>query len=149
MGLLYTPIRRLEGITCWVCEDPEGIYDFINREIRREWEEDARFERRDPAQDEWLTTLTKRKWRLETLDLAQINLNPDITNYVDTKRRYNFSESLAKRRKELQESIKMYAAVIWPLVIRREDMQLVDGYCRYDTLRAMKVSKTYAYVGSL
>jgi hypothetical protein len=35
------------------------------------------------------------------------------------------------------------------LVIRREDMQLVDGYCRYDTLRAMKVSKTYAYVGSL
>jgi hypothetical protein len=149
MGLLNTPIRRLEGITHWVCEDPEGIYDFINREIRREWEEDARFERRDPAQDEWLTTLTNRKWRLETLDLAQINLNPDITNYVDTKRRWNFSESLTKRRKELQESIKMYAAVIWPLVIRREDMQLVDGYCRYDTLRAMEVSKTYAYVGSL
>lgn len=46
-SLLLTPIRRLEGVTYWVIEDPEGIHDYINTEIRKEWEEDVRREHRD------------------------------------------------------------------------------------------------------
>ena len=46
-----TPVRRLEGITYWVIEDPEGIYDFINKEVRKEWEEDAESEGREPQED--------------------------------------------------------------------------------------------------
>jgi hypothetical protein len=148
-AVLNTPIRRLEGITYWVIEDKEGIFDFVNKEIRREWEEDARSEHRDPEQDEWLATLAKRKWELQILDLNQIKLNPDIVNYADAKTGYVFSDNLAKRRKELQESIEAYAAIIWPLIVRKDDMQLVDGYCRFETLRNTKVSKTYAYMGSL
>jgi len=36
-----------------------------------------------------------------------------------------------------------------PLIVREEDMQLVDGYCRYATLKAVNVSRIYVYVGAL
>jgi hypothetical protein len=44
-------IRRLEGITYWVIDDPKAIFDFINTEVRKEWEADARSEHRDPKDD--------------------------------------------------------------------------------------------------
>jgi hypothetical protein len=146
---LSTPTRRLEGITYWVIEGSEGIHDFINTEIRKEWETDAASEHRDPKNDPWLRSLSKRKWSLETLETARIKLNPDIMNYVDVERGYVFSESLAKRSQELQKSIEMGDLAIWPLIVRKEDTQLVDGYCRYATLKAMEVPRTYAYVGVL
>jgi len=146
---LKTPIRRLNGITYWVIEDSDGIYDFINTEIRKEWEADARSEGRDPHEDPWLKTLSKRKWSLKIADINRIKLNSDIMNYVDSKSSYNFSESLAKRQEELRCEIETYSVVIWPLIVRREDWVLVDGYCRYTTLRAMNVRRTYAYVGAL
>ena len=143
------PVRRLEGITYWVIEDPEGIYDFINREIRKEWEADARSERREPQEDPWLKTLSKRKWSLEITEIGRVKLNPKIMNYGDSKRGYSFSESLLKRSDELKESIKRYALVIWPVIVRNEDFMLVDGYCRYTALRMMNIKRIYAYVGTL
>jgi len=143
------PVRRLEGITYWVIEDPEGIYDFINREIRKEWEADARSERREPQEDPWLKTLSKRKWSLEITEIGRVKLNPKIMNYGDSKRGYSFSESLSKRSDELKESIKRYALVIWPVIVRNEDFMLVDGYCRYTALRMMNIKRIYAYVGTL
>lgn len=146
---LMTPIRRLDGITYWVIQNPDGIYDFVNREIRKEWEADARFEGRDPNQDLWLRTLSKRKWSLEIIEISQIKLNPDIMNYVDSKSGYKFSEALATRSDELKQSIERYGLVIWPAIVRKEDSMLVDGYCRYTALRAMNVRRIYAYVGTL
>jgi len=146
---LRTPIRRLDGITYWVIEDPEGVYDFINKEIRKEWEADARSEGRDPQRDPWLKTLSKRKWSLEIMKLGRIRLNPNVMNHVDSKSGYIFSESLAKRSDELLQCIKTYGLVIWPLIVRKEDCQLVDGYCRYTALKAMNVSRIYTYVGAL
>ncbi len=61
---METPIRRLDGITYWVIENPEAIYDFIDTEIRKEWTEDARSEHRDTADDEWLKTLVAAKMEL-------------------------------------------------------------------------------------
>ncbi len=145
----YTPIRRLDEITYWVIEGPEGICDFINKEIRTEWEADARFEGRDPNEDPWLETLSKRKWRLEIMGLDRIKLNPRIMNYVDHKRGYVFSESLAKRSDDLRGSIKEYSQVIWPVIVRKEDSMLVDGYCRYTALRMMNIHRIYAYLGTL
>jgi len=144
-----TPIHRLEGITYWVIEDPDGIYDFINTEIRKEWEVDAEFERRDPRRDQWLNTLSNRRWTLEILKTSRIQLNPAIMKYSDMKRNYVFSKELAKRTAELRQGIETYAMVIWPLIVRMEDRVLVDGYCRYTTLKAMNIKRTYAYVGSL
>ena len=52
-----TPIRRLEDTTYWVIEDSAAINDFVNTEIRREWEEDARNEYKDPEEDEGIQTI--------------------------------------------------------------------------------------------
>jgi hypothetical protein len=144
-----TPIRRLEGISYWVIDDPGAIYDFVNSEIRKEWEADAKSEHRDPKDDPWLTTLTRRNWHLEMTDIAKIKLDPAIMNYVDPERGYVFSKSLEKRSAELRRNIELGGVVLSPLIVREEDTQLVDGYCRFTTLKAMNVSRIYTYVGSL
>ena len=146
---MKTPIRRLDGVTYWVIEDPDGIRDFVNNELRREWEEDARSEDRDPRKDAWLETLSKRRWSLRTIEIDRIKLNLGIMNYKDVERGYVFQESLAKRSQELIETVERFAAVIWPLVVKEEGFMLVDGYCRYTMLGALKASRTYAYVGSI
>jgi len=142
-----TPIRRLEGISYWVIEDAGAIYDFINNEIRREWEEDARSERRDPEEDEWLRNLSSRKWTLEIREITEVRLNPNTMNYIDEETGYVFQRSLTRRRKQLQREIQNFGVVIWPLIVRAEDLQLIDGYCRYTVLKEMNVSHVYAYVG--
>jgi hypothetical protein len=149
MKSLNTPLRRLDGITYRGIEDPDGIRDYVNKEIRKEWETDARQEHREPENDPWLRTLSKRKWSLQIIDMKRIKLNPAIMKYVDPQRGYVFSERLEERSRQLQESIRIAGSVIWPLIVRKKDMQLVDGYCRYSTLRAMGMSTTYAYVGTL
>jgi hypothetical protein len=65
MKSLNTPLRRLDGIAYWVIEDPDDIRDHINKEIRKEWETDARQEHHEPENDPWLKTLSKRKWSLQ------------------------------------------------------------------------------------
>jgi hypothetical protein len=146
---LATPIRRLEGVTYWVIENPDAIHDFINTEVRKEWEADAKSEHRDPKDDPWLMALTRRKWHLEIMDITRIKLDPDIMSYVDPERGYVFSKSLEKRSAELRHNIDVMAVVLSPLIIRNEGTQLVDGYCRYAALKGMSVSRIYTYVGSL
>ena len=148
MQRFSTPIRRLEGVTYWVIVDPDGIYDFINNEIRKEWEADARSEGRNPQDDLWLQTLPKRRWSLEIVPIAHIKPNPAIMSYVDSKSGYNFQEHLIKRSCELKAGIQEYSTVIWPIIVRKENLMLVDGYCRYATLKAVGVSKTYTYTGT-
>ena len=42
-----------------------------------------------------------------------------------------------------------YGAVVPPVIVRKEDLVLIDGYCRYRALKLKNVLKTYAYVGTL
>jgi hypothetical protein len=146
---LITPIRRLEGISYWVIEDPEAIKDYINTEIRKEWEYDVKSTPNDPASGPWLATLSKRDWRLVALKTSGVSVDQEMINYVDSKTGYNFAERLAQRRQELRKGLELWARVIWPIVVRKEDMQVLDGYCRYTTLKEMGVQRVYAYLGSL
>lgn len=146
---MNTPLRRLEGISYWVIEDPVSIQDFINTEVRKEWKIDVRSLPGDPAGGDWLPTLSHRKWRLEVIRTDQVKLDDHIMNFADPNTGYNFAQSLAKRRQQLRHAIEAYGTVIWPIIIRKEDAQVLDGYCRLTTLREMKVSRTYAYSGSL
>jgi len=132
-----------------VIEDPEAISDFIKNEIRREWEADARSEGRDPKDDPWLKALSKRRWALKEVRINRIKLDPRIMNYRDVKSGHVFVDSLAKRSQELREAIDGYALVIWPVIVKKENLMLVDGYCRYATLKAMNISRIYAYVGAM
>jgi len=142
-------IRRLEGITYWVIEDPTEIHDFINNEVHKEWEEDVKFEGREPDGDLWLKVLSKYKWQLAVTEIDKVKLNPSIMNLVDHRRGYVFTDELAKRSDELRICIEKYRVVIWPIIIRKEDFTLMDGYCRYTSLKNMGVKRIYAYVGTL
>jgi len=83
------------------------------------------------------------------MDISQIKLDPEIMNYKDPDTDYVFSQSLDKRCSELRQSIKLSGLALPPLVVRKEDRQLVDGYCRYNTLKSMNITRIYAYVGTL
>lgn len=132
-----TVLRRLQGITYWVTKDPDEIRDFINTNLRQEWEADLKEEGRNVGEDDWLRTLSRRRWRLEVVEAVKVVLNPEIMNFVDQRRNYSFQASLAKRRKELRTVLDTFGGVIWPVVVR-DDMVLVDGYCRFTTLREME-----------
>ena len=75
-------------------------------------------------------------------------MNQEIMNFVDQRRNYSFQASLARRREELRTVLETFGGVTWPVVVR-DDMVLVDGYCRFTTLREMDISQVYAYVGAL
>ena len=83
------------------------------------------------------------------MDITRVKPDPNIMNYVNPERGYVFSKSLEKRSAELRHNMEAGAVVLSPLIVRKEDTQLVDGYCRYSTLKAMGVPRTYTYVGSL
>lgn len=141
---MASPIRRLDGITYWVIDDPIDIYDFMNTQLRLEWIGDAADEGRRPEEDMWLKDLSKRKWQLEILDLNEINSNP----YEFVPRTgYNFEERLSQRAMVLRRAMEKYGSVIWPVTVRGEDLQLVDGFCRFTTLKEMDITRLYAYVG--
>ncbi len=146
---MNTPIRRLEGISYWIIEDPEAIRDYVNTEIRKEWEHDVKSIPNDPASGAWLATLSKRNWRLEILKTSEVSLDQRMMAYVDSKTGYDFVERLAQRRLDLRKGLELWGRVIWPIIVRREDMQVLDGYCRFTTLEEMGVQRVYVYLGNL
>ncbi|MCJ7455749.1 hypothetical protein MUP07_03270 [Candidatus Bathyarchaeota archaeon] len=96
-----------------------------------------------------MTTLASRKWVLEILETDRIALKRSIVNYVDSQTRRSFMNDLPKRSRELRQTIQKFSAVIPPVIVKCEGLQLYDGYCRYAPLKDMKVSRLYAYVGAL
>lgn len=130
-------------------ENPEDILAFIDGEVRREWESDIRERGEDPRGSAWLKSLTGRKWELKSINLKDVKLSPRIMEYVDVKAGYNFRECLVNRTEELKRAMTEKNAAIWPLVLRGEDLRLMDGYCRYHALGDFGVREVYAYTGRL
>ena len=143
-----TTVRWLHSIEYRVFEDPDDIHDFINTEVRRELEADLGSMGRDPRDDALLNSLPKRKWRLETVPLGEVRLNPLIMNSSDTRTGRKFTERLEERRSELTKALEIHGTIIWPIILLREESLLVDGYCRHSTLLEMDIPETYAYVGT-
>jgi hypothetical protein len=136
-------LRRLQGITYWVINDPDEVYRFINSNVRGEWERDNQKDGVDSRRDEWLVSLPRRKWRLRILETSRIRLDPStIASEVFTTR-------LEQRSEEMRRNISEYHIAIWPLVIRGEDFELRDGYCRLAALKSLRINKVMSYVGSL
>jgi hypothetical protein len=134
-------LRRVEGVTYWVLNNPREIGGFINSNIRGEWERDNLSDGVDSDTDDWLLTLPKRTWRLRILDIAKITLDPSMMA------RESFVKQLEKRSNEMRRSLSEYHIVIWPVVLRGEDYRLKDGYCRFTTLKKMGIGRILAYVG--
>lgn len=141
-------LRELEGITYWVIEEPSEITELVNKHIRKEWESDIA-EQEDHEEGRWLESLGSRNWVLSTVELESIKLSNQVMDYVNSRTGYNFRKRLEERRRALERDIDRFGAVIRPVVIRGEDSQLMDGYCRYHVLTSRNVGRTYAYIGSL
>jgi len=62
---------------------------------------------------------------------GKIKLSVDVMDYVNEETGYSFRTRLEERKRILEREIDRFGAVIRPLVVRAEDMQLMDGYCRY------------------
>ena len=142
-------VRRLDGISYWVIENPTEIADYVTVNLRREWEADLRTEGKDPDGNDWLRTLAKRTWSLNIAEVSGIKLNQELMNYVDRRTGYDFAKRLQERQNQLKEEIEISGRVIPPVILRAEDNQLMDGYCRHSTLKEMGITSVYAYVGSL
>ena len=142
-------MRRLDGVSYWVTEDPVEIFEFVNANIGREWESDSKSEGKDPKGSEWLQNLASRKWRLEVVGIDQVKLNEELMHYSDSMTGYDFAARLQERGRVLVRDIKDYERVLPPVILRAEDNQLMDGYCRYSTLKNMGLKNIYAYVGNL
>ncbi len=136
-------LRSVQGVTYWVLEDGEEVRQFINRNVRAEWERDNLTDGVDSSADPWLRSLRRRRWALKTVRVDAVRLDPQ------TVARAGFTRRLEERSRELRRSVEDYGAVIWPFVVRGEDAELKDGYCRLATLRRMGVTETMAYVGVL
>ena len=140
-------LRRLQGVSYWIIEDPRTIYEFINTNVRLEWESDVRDAGGIIEGDEWLQALSRRRWTLEVLRLGEVRQDPVVVSYKDEAKGYDFQLSLEKRRTILQNGLKS-GAVIWPLVVDETSM-LRDGYCRYSTLVSLGVSEAHCYVATV
>ncbi len=136
------PLRKIECVTYWVIEDPGQIRKFVNTNIRREWLKDAEDDDVDPEYEPWLRSLSKLRWSIKTVKLAEIRLNPLMMN------RRSFIARLEERSSQLRRGIELYGQVIWPIILSGEDSLLKDGYCRYTTLKQMNIRRTLAYIGS-
>lgn len=131
----------MQGITYWVLNDPKEIRGFINSNVRQEWERDNLTDGVDSDADDWLLTLPKRVWRLRSLAIDEMTLDPSMMA------RESFVKQLDERSNEMRRSISEYHIVLWPLVLRGEDYRLKDGYCRFTTLERMGIRRVLAYIG--
>jgi hypothetical protein len=142
-----TITRRLHGIEYQILEDPYDIHDYINTEIAKELEADLEGLGLDPKQDPTLSSLSRRKWKLEIVNVADVHLNTLIMNSSDVRTGRAFTERLRERRSELLETLKRGSSRIEPIVVLYETQILVDGYCRHSALMEMGVTNTFAYSG--
>jgi hypothetical protein len=113
----------------------------MNENIRHEWKKDDESDNLDPRNDPWLRGLSKLSWSIRTIKIADVKLDSS------TMEGRSFVERLEERSKELARVIEHYDVVIWPVVLRGEDFMLMDGYCRYTTLKRLNRTKTLAYIG--
>src|SRR2546421_10309152 len=101
-----TTVRRLRSIEYRVFEDSDDIHDLINMEIRRELEVNLESMGRDPRDDSLLSSLPKRKWKLEVVNVSDVRLNPLILNSSDLNTGRKFAERLTERRLELRKALE-------------------------------------------
>jgi len=144
-----TTVRQLYGIEYRTLDDSYDIHDFINTEVRKELETDFASMGKNPQQYDLINSLPKRKWKLEVVNLHEVRMNPLILNSTDVKTGQKFTERLKERRSELRKALEASGAIIWPIVMLREQQLLVDGYCHHSSLKEMRIPEAYCYIGCI
>jgi hypothetical protein len=142
-----TSASWLNGIEYRVLEDPDDIYDYVNTVIRKELETDLRSMGASENSNEIIDSLAARKWKLEIVNVHDIQLNPKILESYDNRTGQRFKDRLKERTSELRRVLGQNRAIIRPLVLIDSHNLLIDGYCRHSTLTQMEIPKAYGYSG--
>lgn len=110
--------------------------------IMREWEIDHHKVPEETWTVEWMSSLPKMEFTLETIELEVIRPRADLMSMED------FQISLRERANEREEGM-LRGVSIEPLLVNRNGFELMDGYTRYTVLKRYQQKEVYAYIGSL
>ena len=90
--------------------------------------------------------LPQFEFKVKKVELEKIHPRQDLMIYKSDS--YDFKEHLKVRADEMEESL-LQGSSLGPLIVKKENMELMDGYTRYSILKKYEQKKTYVYLGSL
>ena len=134
--------RPLGDFTYHVLTNPDQIKTFVMIWVMREWQSDHKEAPNEHWTVEWMDVLPKMQFSLEVIDPGEIRPHPDLMSVPE------FLTSLDERAAEREESI-LRGISIEPLLVRRDGLQLMDGYTRYTVLRKYNQREVYVYMGTV
>jgi len=134
--------RKLGDFTYNVLATPSEIKTYLLKWILREWELDHNEAPEEHWTIAWMEALPKMEFALEVIHLQDIHPNADLMSVAE------FQVSLQERADERQEAM-LRGVSIEPLLVNRNNVELMDGYTRYTVLQRYGQENVYAYVGHI
>lgn len=134
--------RKFGFFTYHVLTNPLIIKTHLMKWIMREWESDHNEAPEETWTVEWMSSLPKMGFALEIIELDVIHPRADLMRVED------FQISLKARADEREEAI-LRGVSIEPLLVNRNDFELMDGYTRYTVLKRHQQKEVYAYIGTV
>ena len=138
--------KKLGKFTYHVITDKSKLKSFLLKWIGGEWEIDHKEFPDQSWTIEWLNLLPQYNFKLKKVDLETIQPRQDLMNYK--KESYSFIEELKVRADEMEESI-LQGSSLGPLLVKKENMELMDGYTRYTILNKYQQKRVYVYLSSI
>jgi len=136
--------KKLGNFTYHMITDANLINSHLRKWIGKEWKQDMEEFPDQPWSVEWMELLFQLNFQLVTIDIGTIILRSDLMEYKNES--YNFVEELERRAEEMEESI-LRGSSIEPLLVNGENMELMDGYTRYNVLKKHNEKLIYVYLG--
>lgn len=138
--------KKLGDFTYNIIISSDKIKSMLLKWINAEWKIDHEQHPDQPWTLQWMDRLNRMDFSLEVIDLDDINLRPDLMEHKTDD--YCFMDELLKRAEEREESM-LRGISIEPLLVDKNNLELMDGYTRYMVLKKHKQKKVYAYIGTV
>jgi hypothetical protein len=110
--------------------------------VMREWESDHKQAPHEHWTVAWMDIMPKMEFSLQVIKLEDINPNRDLMSVEQ------FQRELKERTDEREESV-LRGISIEPLLVNRDNYELMDGYTRYTVLKRYQQRETYTYIGTV
>lgn len=133
--------RRLGDFTYHILTEPQEIKSHLMKWILPEWEFDRHEAPNEHWTVEWLQVLPVMVFELAVVRLEDIHLHPDLMSVPE------FRVSLKERADEREEAV-LRGVSIEPLLVNKDNDQLMDGYTRYLLLERYQQKEVFAYLGT-
>ncbi|MFX1391854.1 MAG: hypothetical protein ACFE9Z_17455 [Promethearchaeota archaeon] len=136
--------KKLGKFTYHIIPNKRKIKEFLVKWIGKEWQIDHEEFPDQQWTIEWLRLLPKMNFELKKIRLEEIILREDLMKYKSKS--YNFLNNLKIRADQMEEYL-LQGSSISPLIVNKENMELMDGYTRFEILKRYQQKKAYFYLG--